>query len=368
MQKNNLLLLLGLVIVAAIVLWFITRADAESTADLDSALPELDINAVQSWSVNSASASLQFVKDGEQWRLQQKGGYPADTAKVFAALQAFVAADVVEVKTNEPTYFAQLDLQSIDEPDSAAQQLSINGEPMLLIGKYRTFGGEDTTFVRQPDGQQVWQVSGNLRQNLQASQWIKTDIFNVARSQIKSITIQHNDGETVRVQRPSLDKDFMVANIPAGRELLYGNVGASLTTALENLQFEDVARADQADEDFTASSTAMYELFDGTTISTKNNGQMLQVQVSGNTDTAKQLASAVDGWQFTIAALKADFFQRRMDDLLKSLPELGAAEPAVNVTPLSLPVPEILPRAVSPNSQPSPEPPSEQRAAGENTE
>lgn len=298
------------------------ETQSDTSAVESTVMPAVNFSDVESWSIDNATGEhLSFARSGDQWVLLEKGNYPADKAKVFRALQTILSADVLEAKTANPDYFDQLGLQSLENENSRAQLLTINGSAMLLIGKSRQFGGDDITYVRKPDGEQTWQVSSNLRQNMQLLPWLNKNVLNVAREQIKSVDIRHADGSVLSVNRLASDQqNFAVDDVPEGRELLYDEVGGSLTTALTSLQFENV---EPAQADFDSTSTTVFTLFDDTVITAElNDQQQLQMTVEGDSDQAQSLREAVKGWQFKIAAMKADFFRKRMDDLLKPLPEV----------------------------------------------
>lgn len=343
MQKKTLLLLVVLVLLGAALWWFVQpdngAGNAEGNEGAADFIPALSISETQRIQITTTQSTLTFTRKGQQWHIAEKSQYPVDAQKIYAIVSDLEKASVIEAKTDNPEYYDRLGVRDITDPESKAQQLLLEAENLdepleLLLGHDTTFGGDSVTYLRPAGAAQSWLVTGNLRQNMTAITWLNKNILNIPAEDIQAMRVVHAGGEVLHVHRENAEQTvFAIHNVPADRELLYPSIGSSLTNALINLQFTDVHSDD--DKGLEAVAQTQFTLFDDTIINaTVDDQRHLQFTVEGDSERAETLRQAVQGWRFTIAAFKADFFTKRMADMLKPLPE---AEPASNASaPFSL--------------------------------
>lgn len=349
MNKKITLLLLILLLAGAGLWWFLqTNHDANNSSvgngdATESWLPAISIANVQSWSVSTAADNgdeqpqLTIRRQDSQtnqsvsnkWVIAQKGDYPANASKVVAALREMLSAKVIEKKTDNPKYYDRLGVQGIAAEGSDSQLVKLNAADIstqVILGKGIQFGGEQATYVRLADQAQSLLVSGKLRQDTDAINWLAKDILNVDREQVKAVVITQADSvddsnaDVLRVYRDSEEDDvFAIDNVPADRQLLHSNVASSMTNALLNLQLEDVWLA--SEKAMTPTATAVFTLFDGTTITGKVDAEHhLTLAVIGDSEQAQQWRENTQGWVYKISAFKADFFTKTLENMLKPLP------------------------------------------------
>lgn len=210
-------------------------------------------------------ATLTRGKDG--WGVAEKGGFPVDTGKLREFLFKLADAKQVEQKTANKDKYAALGVEDVSAKDAKGVQVELDGlaQPLkLIVGTPSTRGGG--TYVRRAGDAQSWLASGSLTLEKNAADWLKKDLADIAADRVQSVTLEHADGTPVHVAKSAAgDANFVLADIPKGRE-----AGAEYSingpaSALAGLRFDDVLPAkDAAPADKPLK--ARYALFDGLVI------------------------------------------------------------------------------------------------------
>ena len=224
------------------------------------------LDAVTGVTVTDADSEVGIVRQGDQWIVPGKGGYPADTGALRDLLIAMAEARKIEQKTSNSEYYDRLGLLSPGEEDSTGILVETAGDEAaavsLILGdsvqrEYR--------YARLPDEAQSWLIDRNPDIPDDAAGWLVADIVDIPASRIRSVTITHADGETVRLHKEDQDAaNFTLEDVPEGRELSYPSVGNSIASAIDDLNLEDVRRTGQAPANENATAvTTVYRTFDG---------------------------------------------------------------------------------------------------------
>ncbi|MGH8222450.1 MAG: DUF4340 domain-containing protein, partial [Woeseiaceae bacterium] len=229
-------------------------------------------------------------EDGE-WRVAEKGDYPADVGTLRKVLLAVADARILEQKTANPERYA--DLGVADPPEGEGMLLEISGADFshaLIVGdtaqsKYR--------YVRIADRAQSLLVNQNPDLPADAGGWLEESLLDVDASRVRSVAIEHADGETIRIGKASPeDTSFTVEDLPEGRELSYATVADGIAGALNDLRLEDVRRSDAGE----AATTTMFTTFDGLVVTLKSvadGDDGSWVSVSAEAQPAAAVADAV---------------------------------------------------------------------------
>src|SRR5690606_24673361 len=92
--------------------------------------------------------------------------------------------------------------------------------------------------------------------------WIERGIVDIPGNRIAAVTIEHPDGEVVRLTKADAEQtSFIVEDIPEGRELSYPGVANVTGNTLRDLRLEDVAAAGSDLPD--AATRTTFTTFDG---------------------------------------------------------------------------------------------------------
>jgi hypothetical protein len=303
--------------------------------------------------------------------------YPADWPKLRELLAALAKARIVEPKTSNPEYFSRLGVGDVTDPESRATLLRLQGDDAqmaVLVGN--SAEGRDGHYVRLEGGERALLIDQALSLPVDAKDWLQRDIVNISDAEVVEFSVKHADGEEIGASRASADDDdFTLQSIPDGREVLSSWSVNSIANALSNLQLDAVAPADSVD--FSAATQFRLLTADGLEVlaeladSEEQQWLRLSARVYAAPDTeseadeaateaeaisedaepaeaaesagtpspvdpealadaeikatapdrAAEINQRVQGWAYVIPAFKADTMNKRLEDLLKPLPE-----------------------------------------------
>ena len=372
MQKRSLMILSLAALLAAASAWWIT-GNQQPSSDIqnETALfPDLlkQINQVDRVEIQAANESVTLIKGEQGWTVQEKSGYPANMQNLRKQLIAFSEASILETKTANPENYSQLGVADV-APGSESVLVKLGGmetEVGLLVGN-QNYRGQESTYVRRADQAQSYLVSGSLKMDSKASNWLLKDIFNVGAPRVRRALIQHADGSVLEiVKNNQSDPNFSVLSVPEGRELAAPGAGNSVAGALGSLRLEDVEAAADVALDSELVINGIFETFDGLRISTTtwqvadkhylslavafdpalapavesatdsenpdgesgSNPEEIDPTAAANpAQEAAEMQATVTGWVYVIPSYKYDNLSKTVFDLLKPLPvELPASE------------------------------------------
>lgn len=278
-MNTKSILVAALLAVVLVIAGFIANRSAESAGAApetagDPMLPELydQLNDVVMITVRTTDAELNFAQQGDDWVFVEREGYPIQPDNVRAALVAMAELKLVEAKTTNASKFEQLGVQPVGGAPAAEYQSkeitlqNAAGETLaaLLIGKPRSGGSGRTFYARQPSSSQSWLVEGKQPSLPQTGdEWLDKKVVEINRTEVKAARITHADGEVLTVSKASADANFKPHDIPEGRELTYDAVAGTVSGALQFVNFEDVQRAEAFEEPGTPISVTEVWTNDG---------------------------------------------------------------------------------------------------------
>lgn len=270
--------------------------------------------------------SISIEKIGGGWVVPDRGGYEANVATVTELLLAMTEAAVVEPKTANPELHDRL---AVDTPDTetskATAVLATAGDSSFEL----IFGNavqQNFRYARIAGDDQSWLIDQNPEIPTEPGEWLNTDIIDIDSNRIRSVTIEHPDGEVISISKDAeADVNFTVADVPEGRELSYSTVANGIGGALNDLDLDDVRSAEPTD----VAVITYFETFDGvrinSAVSEEGAGKWLTLEVHlpadaaiDNADEWQATADRVRGWAYRIADYKANLLTRRWDDILKA--------------------------------------------------
>lgn len=255
---------------------------------------------------------LTLERNDSGWTVAERDGYPADDAKVRLALINLGETKVLEPKTSNPERYAQLGVQDVDAIDATGTRVELTGQGIdsqLIVGNPAAQGGEGT-YVRRIGEDASLLATGNLVPDPAIGQWLKREITDIPSGRIREIELSAGDARPLRVfKTTSEDANFVVADVPRGRDVQSEVVANGLGSMLAGLTLDDVAKADGAPSDDLIVHKAIYRLFDGTVI--EMDGWQEQESADGNPGKAFASFAATLDEAAARAAIAADIERER---------------------------------------------------------
>jgi hypothetical protein len=303
-----------------------------------------NLNEISQISITGAGGEqlVGLQRTADEWTVSEAGGYRADRPKVNALLIALAEASMVEEKTSNPELHSRLGVEAVEGADAAGLGISLrnaSGENFdLVLGD--TYTGSQV-YARVADSNRSVLIDRNPEVARDPGGWVVTDIVSIADDRIRRVEIVQADGATlvIRKEAPG-DGNFIVDDIPEGRELQYAGVANVSANLLQNLRLDDVRPADE--ELSGPVVVSEFSAFDGLVVTVTATGAgdeaWLEFDASFDADAGTEAdadtaggdsveadvaaeADAINqrlaGWQYRIPPYQLSQLTRRIEDLLK---------------------------------------------------
>lgn len=332
-------LVLGFLALLAMILALIISRDTDEVPERsdDLVVPGLreqvnDIDAINIVGVDETLVRLRRERD--RWRVLEKSGYEADFALIHDLLRDLAQAHRVEERTSNPQWYPRLGVADPDGSDSTGALVSFpeTDLPEVIvgnadgagIGRYMRIRGEATS----------WLTDRSPEVPATPLEWLERAIMDIPASELSEITIRHPDGDTVQLRPAGEESEqWVVVNVPEGREAAPAWQIQPATGALSALDLEDVRENGDIPEDAVR---ALYRTHDGlnfvASLFEDEEGHWLNFSVSAEIAASEQdtldeddAALAVDAaavderlspWQFAISEQRFEDMTYRLEDLL----------------------------------------------------
>lgn len=252
-RKHFSLLLVLTLAVALLVLLVPGKTGKESEFEPTRLLPGLqqqvnDLDWLQFSGAGGATiATLQ--RGGDAWRVAEAEDYPADWERLRTLLADLTRAEIVEAKTANPDYYDRLGVEDIDQPDAGGTRIAFpegSDLPAVIVGKRAQ--GRDGQYVRLQGVAESALIDRELDLPGAAEDWLDRDIVDIPDSEVVEVEIVRPGGERIVAKKASADDaDFVLQEIPEGREIRSAWAVNSLANALSALTLDAVARDDSID-------------------------------------------------------------------------------------------------------------------------
>lgn len=348
-MKRKFAYLLVLTILALVaVLVFVPGKHAVKDSAVDKLLlPGLAgrINDVDRVDILTAGDNVvaTLARTSAGWQVEQMDGYHADWPKLQELLSGLAQANVVEVKTNKPMYYAQLGVEGVSSQDASSVlvKLSIGDETTgILIGHQAQ--GRVGQYVRLQDSAASALLDRILDVSTEQLDWADKRIIDINASEVAEVEIIHPQGGRVFVTRISADQtDFDLVGLPPDREIQSSWAVNSFASSLSLLDMESVRPVESVDWQTAVRMRLL--MFSGLEIMAEmveadGNYHMhlnashpaAQVVDDGKDDIALKAAEdvanraaeinqRVNGWAFGIAKYKFEGMVKVQEDVLKPL-------------------------------------------------
>ncbi len=327
---------------------------------------------------NTPLVTLQRSDKG--WVIAQRDGYVADWPEVRGLLRQLGQAKVIAPKTAREALYSRLGVADVSTENTgggllrwgeqADQALIIGIEAADLTGRY----------VRQPGNQQSYLVDQSLEVKTDPADWIEKGLIDWQSSRFQRVTIRHADADLIQIERTEPDAlEMSLINIPEGREISGQWAVNGIVNGLISLRADDVRKVDSPLPDFATRALFVTEnginlvmslyqqepesaadaddsSLDGTpqylvrmdvsiepvntdasvvtddqdsetSTSEQESVSVAEGDTAENDPTAEagQLQQKLEGWEFVIPDYKFNAINKRLEDLLKPLPEVEEA-------------------------------------------
>ena len=214
MNGRQLIILLVLVVVIGGAAWLHSRKQAAAWSNPDSAagqklLGDFQVNDVAQIRMQRGADVVDLIQTNGLWRVQERGGYPADFSQISGLLLKLRDLKIVQTEQVGPSQWARLDLAAPGPGANAATVLEFfdaAGKPLrtLWLGKSHQHQSSapsatpDTGDHSWPDGRYVRTATNAdmvaviadplTEVNTDASQWLDKTFFKVESPRIVSVT------------------------------------------------------------------------------------------------------------------------------------------------------------------------------------
>lgn len=263
MKTRSLAILAGVTAVAIGAAMVLTRTPAPSgsgepgTGGLLLSDFATKAGTVAAIDIKSATQEVKLEKKGEVWVLPEKGGFPADNARVRDLLKQLASASIAEVKTSKPDLYSRLGVEDVTATGAKSTLVTLkdgSGKDVaaVLVGTKQWGAGEASpldesagaaTFVRRAGEAQAYRVKGEIRAETEARTWLQTLVADIAPERVREVRVTRPGESDVVVARTKADEAIKVVNAPEGRAMKEEFAGGRIGSALASVTLEDVAAA-----------------------------------------------------------------------------------------------------------------------------
>ncbi len=342
MIKPQHFVILGATTIVALILAAILHASSTQRSlgmvEGRPVIPELrrQANTLGSIELSKRGRTLTFVRNGEQWTIKERNGYPVQADKVRALLVQLTNAELAEPKTAAKDRWPLLDLEdpaAAEAKSSLVRLLDAGGKPIseIVVGKRRmnAFGtGRHGTYVRRPSETQTWLASGEPNVTLDVKDWVDPLFFKTDVEKLKRVTIAHPNEAPIVVEREGeagKGGKFILKSVPEGLKVKESAGIEQIALSLGSIELEDVRKLD-ATPTGNAVSVTTAESGDGLTVTLRlrrdgaPDEAWLSISATGEGE-AKKAADEINakaaGWEFKIPKWKADQIGKRAADIFE---------------------------------------------------
>ena len=286
-RKQFLWLILAVVVLGGVglaMIWQDITAYRDSGAKIGAhLLPQMKVGDVAKLRLQDANSEVTLAVKDKVWRVEQRGGYPADFSEISGLILKLLDAKVVQSEAVGASLHGRLDLLAPDKSgksgakegtgtlvelsDAAGKTLvsmvlgkvSLKKDPMNPLPNAKDGVPAGRHVLVAGKGDNVFVVGDPLEKAVaQPGAWLAKDFFKVDR--IKTLQIA---GDTASSWKITRDEEWGQWKFVAGGGQLNPSAAVSANNALSALSFSDVILDDKTGTENVITVTA--ETFDNLT-------------------------------------------------------------------------------------------------------
>jgi hypothetical protein len=271
-------------------------------------------------------------KPYKSWVLPSRNDYPASFDMRKDTIVGMKALVTLEPKTARADWLHYVDLDAPPKGNGVMiSLLNDKGETIasMIVGASIDIGdptGDVGIFVRKPGSTQAWLVKSPVEFKTDPSDWLEKNVMTIDGGSIQETDVDPVGSASYEARRENPNgRDFVVTDMPAGRELTDPAAADAVATAAASFTFQDVRPA--RDLDFGDAARVITKTSDGltVTIETLKQGDEYWATVAadsapGKPDAAKQardINGRVNGWAFELPPAEGQLLMTPLDSLLK---------------------------------------------------
>ncbi len=271
-NKLTLLSIITVVVIIAAAVFVNLRAPQSEKEKLPF-FPELEgkIEQVQKISIKTIDESINLSLENNRWGVDEFDGYPALPEKVKSTVLGAADLKINAPKTAMPRLYHRLGVEGLEREESSSVLLTLKDKDdnkliEVLVGKPRRSSAAQSTpglYVRKPDDEQSYLVNGVLNLSAVKTDWIERALFDIPSDAIKSVRIDHPDGDTYTLFKEAKGKQtFELENLPKDKRMAPEIMINRFGTILQDMQISG-AYAASSFSDMPDAIRARVKTFDG---------------------------------------------------------------------------------------------------------
>jgi hypothetical protein len=358
MIKNKLIILSSItitVIVAATV--FANLRAPQSQKEKTLFFPELakQIESVSYISIKGFSDSINLTRKNNVWGIDEFDGYPALADKIKSTVLGAADLKINAPKTTLPRLYHRLGVEGpdVENTDSLLLTLYDSNKTKIIeviIGKPRLSSSAKNIsglYVRKPEDEKSYLVDGVLDVSSIKTNWIMRNLFDVPAESIKSVSINHSDGDSYTLYKNEKGQEYFdLENMLTGKELASELIINRFGTILQDLQISGAKskRSLSKENKNTRVKVVTFEGIVGNVIAFKHDDIAYasfefsydeEIGKNNNKEEVKDedikkfianLNSDTKNWWFEIPEFKYDIIKRRLDTITRDIKNLSPEE------------------------------------------
>ena len=325
------------------------------------------VNSVARVRVTGNEGVFTLVRDGDEWVVQEKERYAADPDRVHRLLLGAAGMTRVEPKTGNPELYPKLWLEDPSGEDAKSVQFVLEDASGAELASWvlgdrrpsKSDASRTELYIRVAGDPMAWLAEGSVPGGPTIIDWLDRHVARIDRERLRTVEVVHADGTVVAVDRSApTDSDFVLRDVPTGREADSQYRINDIGRFLEDLRFEDVAPSSSPDFAGSVDKRVKVTTFDGVRVhleTVMREGEAwakLRAEVdetladaaeaaegeagsegeAGDTTSsllppdavraeAGRLNARWKGWVYELPSFKRDYIAKRMGELTRALEE-----------------------------------------------
>jgi hypothetical protein len=337
MRMKGLIVLFAATVLAVAVAFFVGRVGPRPVQGSGHGGPVLAEIAEKPASVARIAlvrgeTKTTLLRHGMQWVVDEKGGYPADQAKVAKLLAGLARLTYATPKTRNPDLYSRLELDGADKKGAKATLVTLADDGGTLLGELIVGkphpddlgGGDDGVYVRRPGNPQCWLAHGTADVGGDTASWLDRKLVDLPEAQVKSLVLTEADGGKLTIGRDKQDAPLSLAELPPGGKLKSETALDDRAGALANLDLVDAQPAKTAELPKDGVVHAEFTSFDGLTVAidavAKGDATWARLTARGSgaaATKATELNARWADWAFELPSYQAGLLKTKLADLLE---------------------------------------------------